>query len=669
MLLALSLFFSGTLTGFLINFSFLPEFGVIHSLFSSIPIGIVITSWIAYIISCYFEAISMEAIYITIFILMIISITIIIRRFREYFARSILYISEISDSNSVIPILIVTSSAIVYLLNHHILNETGNFFHCGGALWGDIALHLDIMNSFVHGRNYHLSFSYPPENPIFAGGKLAFGFLPDFHSAVLKIAGLTDRQAMILPHIFVMISFISLLYLFQLKFLKGNKKAAILSVVLYIFAGGIGFLYWIFEHHMSTMSLNGFDFIERVNDNVDENLYWLATIPHVLLPQRQSMYSFPIILIITTCLYQSIQPKTKFLFRIRLQLFAGIITGFLPLIQSQGYLSVFLLVVGLIISRIKHMMDPEEIISLATFMIPSLLLGVPQYSIFYSKIASNDSAMFYQFYPLIADDKYIISIFGSFNPVAYILGFILFWFRSLGFFIPLSIIGFIYCAKSNYQRQLSIAAWFIFIIANLYRFQFWRYDNVKLFHVWFFIVVGNVSLLLVSFFKKPKKQLFPKILAILIIISLTFSGVLALRREFTLYYPFYGNNETDFGAWVNLNTTPDSTFLSSTNHINVISTIAGRSLFLGYDQWVTNQGFYNEFSHRLNVQNAILRGGSEAFDLLKSYQIDFVVIDPYLLQLNSDKVNKPWFDEAFPSIYSENGYTCYETWRSYWYDQ
>lgn len=60
----------------------------------------------------------------------------------------------------------------------------------GGITWGEIPLHMSIIQSILHGENNNLYGLFTrPKSPIFAGSLLPISFFPHIHRASFIKAG------------------------------------------------------------------------------------------------------------------------------------------------------------------------------------------------------------------------------------------------------------------------------------------------------------------------------------------------------------------------------------------------------------------------------------------------------------------------------------------------
>lgn len=76
--------------------------------------------------------------------------------------------------------------------------EQDGKIYSGGSCWADLPIHMHIAESFLQGRNQDVSWG-DMHSPVFAGERMYYPFIPDWHAAVLVKMGATMRQAFLYP--------------------------------------------------------------------------------------------------------------------------------------------------------------------------------------------------------------------------------------------------------------------------------------------------------------------------------------------------------------------------------------------------------------------------------------------------------------------------------------
>ena len=175
----------------LINELGYPPLSIWENILASVPLGFALGNWLTYLFACYEGTINEEGLKKAAGVCIAISAIGMWRCLRRLYTRRLFLFSELKTSFLPLFSLLLISLLLFWpLFNSHYLQGEGETVKSAGSTWGDIPLHLDIINSFVKGENSHLSFWELPKSPIFAGDSLQYSFFPDFHSSCLILSGL-----------------------------------------------------------------------------------------------------------------------------------------------------------------------------------------------------------------------------------------------------------------------------------------------------------------------------------------------------------------------------------------------------------------------------------------------------------------------------------------------
>ena len=216
-----------------------------------------------------------------------------------------------------IPLFIIAIVATIFwvlIWSKVLVSEAGGWYSSCPNCWGDWSAHLTYTSSFAYGANF------PLELPVFSGHKFTYPFAIDLISAALVKLGLDLPSSLVWPGLILSIVLTYLIYILA-KTLTADRRAAVLTVVLFLFNGGWG-----------------------------DDSRWLNFITSQIIPQRGSLLGLSLSIVVYLLLW-----KKK-------PLAAGIIAGLLPLVHVHSYL-ISLVVGGLSGWR---------------FLLPALALGLPQ---------------------------------------------------------------------------------------------------------------------------------------------------------------------------------------------------------------------------------------------------------------------------------------------------
>src|SRR6185312_10131944 len=203
---------------------------------------------------------------------------------------------------------------------------------------GDLTLHLQVINSFVHGQNF------PPQDPTFAGVRFAYPFLCDVFTAMLVSAGAGTIAAMWLQGIILSLALAGLIHYWTVL-LTRSHLAGLIAVALILFSGGLGWSWLFLDLHNSDHGLIPLlgHLAHDYTINLDGLFRWGNSLTTLFIPQRSILFGMPLAIMVF-CQWWLVLTGSSESFsqnesRNRM-LAAGILAGFLPLIHAHTYLVV-----------------------------------------------------------------------------------------------------------------------------------------------------------------------------------------------------------------------------------------------------------------------------------------------------------------------------------------
>jgi len=264
------------------------------------------------------------------------------------------------------------------------------------------------------------------------------------------------------------------------------------------------------------------------------------------------------------------------------------------------------------------------------------------------------------------------------------LSFIIYWFYNLGIHTILIPIGFLLVPWKT--KKIIMPAFFLFVIANLFKFSVEVAANHKFFN--FFMIFGNMlsafvivrlwqtnstkgmcaawlkklcrttsELRVQTIFSASKSVFF-----ILLILSLTLSGIIdffAIYNDRKIPIPDIPRNEV--ATWINANTPKDAVILNTSYLYNPAS-IAGRSIFLGWPYFAWSAG-YEENRMPIMRQMYESKNPNIFCPLFQKYRISFVTVEAISGDRDLPTIDPVYFRSlAKPIFITENGsYAIYTT--------
>jgi hypothetical protein len=115
---------------------------------------------------------------------------------------------------------------------------TPNGISAGGSNWSDLGVHLSITQSLNAGN-------FPPQVPYFSGEPLIYHWFADFHAAIVARAAAIFAIPSFVVSSAVLTGALALLVHGLARAVlrgRGARRAAVLAVVLVVFAGGLGWI-------------------------------------------------------------------------------------------------------------------------------------------------------------------------------------------------------------------------------------------------------------------------------------------------------------------------------------------------------------------------------------------------------------------------------------------
>ena len=132
-------------------------------------------------------------------------------------------------------------------------------------------------------------------------------------------------------------------------------------------------------------------------------------------------------------------------------------------------------------------------------------------------------------------------------------------------------------------------------------------------------------------------------IAVLSVFVLFASGSLSIARECVSNYQLYGADEAEAARYIEDNTEEHCVFLTWTEHLNPVSSLAGRDIVCGPDLWLYYHGFRTW--ERQNEISAFYADPENHSELLDRYHVKYIMVGPYeRAGLNTDQ-------EALDSLY------------------
>ncbi len=513
----------------------------------------------------------------------------------------------------------------VYLQMSHVLNPVEGALYTGQSTYGDLPLHLSIITSLPQQV-------FPPEYSIFPGFRLGYPFLTNSLSSSLLLLGLPLKAAIVLPGSLMMGLVFTGFMLLALRVCE-RQRTAVLAFFLVFLNGGLGFLYAFDMMGLPLgsgghMQLQEGQWLDRLTNILQGwyqtpanhaefaryNLRWSNLVADMLLPQRTFLGGFVILI---PCLYLLLDMQKSKAWPLRQTLLLGVLAGGLPLIHTHSFLG--LSSAGFLLYSLLKKQDIRRFLLYGAI---AVLLAFPQLVVFTFSQSGGEGFIRLQF-------NWVNNPGGQGLQDGY------FWFYLKNIGLPFLLLILSLFEKKEGARQIYAGAFVIFALAEFVLFQPNEYDNNKLFYVWWLLCAMPVADYAFSLFDRLKGIRARPLLAGLLIIMMFLTGALAIAREVVSSYPMFSPADVALAEYVKDETPRGSRFMTGTQHINPVSSLAGREIVSGPDLWLYYHGF--DTRERQADLMRFYQNPGDNKDIPQKYGVDYILLGPEEINLGGER--------------------------------
>ncbi|MGB9911675.1 MAG: hypothetical protein ACPLKP_03735 [Microgenomates group bacterium] len=500
----------------------------------------------------------------------------------------------------------------------HTFNYKDGQMLIAGKVWSDFAANIPLIRSFSWGKNW------PPEYPLFPGEPIRYHFLFYFLVGMLEKIGLPISWALNLPSIFGFFGLLLIIY-FLTKLLFNKRFVAFLAVIFFLFNSSLTFLEFFRQHPLSwetpkqILTNRNFPSFGPYDGKII-SAFWSL---NIYTNQRHLASAYFLILLMVYLIVKKIKENKKIKFwQI---VFLGIIFGMMPFFHKVGFLMI-VIILGfffLFFAKIRK--------GIFLIGVIGLIFSLPQ--IFYQTKGEMSSILFYP--------GYLVSHPLNLNKI------LSYWWQNLGLSLILIPLGFLLANKL--AKKIFPPFFSLFLIANLFQFSPEIAANHKFFNL--FIIVGNMFSAWFIFLIWEKKFL-GKIMALLLIFLMTFSGIIdffPIKND--IIYRIDDAPKNPEVKWIKENTPPDAVFLNS-SYLYHQASLAGRKIFLGWPYFPWSAGYNVDKRTQLMKKIWGSNDKEEICFLLKQNLVYGVFLENNLSDFSVDKLF--WENYFSPSHKTDN---------------
>ena len=531
------------------------------------------------------------------------------------------------------------------------LDPAGNL-HVGQSTYGDLSLHLAVTMSAVGAK-------FPLHNSLMLGATMAYPYLSDTIASTMVLFGMELNNAMFLTGT-LMMTLVFAGYALLCMQLCRKWGAAALAFCLLFLNGGLGFLYT-FDATVEGYSVTTlWDNLRTVmqgyyktptNQPEPYNLRWVNIICDMLVPQRGILGGWTMLMPALNLLIPPLCRKQKHGWRAIMLL--GLFAGGLPLIHTHSYLALALFSAGACAYCVITEKDDRWKAFRPWFLFGAIAaaLSLPQL-IAFTFVQATGSDHFLRFQFNWCNNRGGKGLVDNY-----------FWFYLKNIGLPYVLILLALCRRVRkgeplpddvrQNRLIACGAFLIYGIAEFILFQPNEYDNNKLFYVWFLLCLPMAADYALDVWERLRGIAGRRLIAAGFLAVCFLSAGLTVARECVSDYHAYSAVDVETAEYVKENTPRHSVFLTGNQHLNPVSSLAGRTVVCSTDLYLYYHGF-NTAERRAEIAS-FYQNPQDNLELLKKYQVQYIYVSPYERSDSQYWLNEQAIEELFPLAFETRG--------------
>lgn len=547
---------------------------------------------------------------------------------------------------------------------HNIMPAADGSLHVGQSTYGDLPLHLSIASGLRDA-------AFPPDYSILPGARLSYPFLTDSLSTSFMLLGFDLHWAIVFPSV-VMTALTFGGYVILAARMADTKKGAALAALFFFLNGGLGFFYLV-DMQGAVLGVSGNNELQSVEglwervrlvlngwyqtpanhaEFTTYNLRWSNVIVDMMVPQRTTLGGWTQVIPCLYLLYDSVRPVTlqgekagKRAVPWRAVILLGLWAGMLPMVNTHCFLALGLCSAGWMIYDLirNRTWWSKAIRPWLVYGALAAVIAVPQLFIWtFRQSVGNEGFLTFRFNWVNGDQGMLD-------------GYLWFYIKNIG--LPFLLILISLLEKNEKRRFLAAGAFMIFIPAELILFQPNPYDNNKLFYIWYMIcavIAADYGLELLGKLRGMRAR--PAIAGLACIVCFA-TGLLAVAREINSDYQMFSKADAEAAAMVEKHTEQDEVFLTGDQHINFVSSLAGRRIVCGPDLWLYWHGLGAITSERHADVRRFYSDPVNSKDVLEKYGVDYILVSSH--EVENYGADTAVLDGIYPLLYRRGGISIY----------
>lgn len=511
-----------------------------------------------------------------------------------------------------------------WLLFTHTLYLKDGAYWCGQSTYGDLPMHLALIQALSQQGDF------PPGFSLLAGQTVAgYHYLGESVSSVFLLLGAGLKFACLLPQLAALPAVFGGAWLLARRLLH-SAGAASLAFWLFFMGSGFGFIYFLGgEKGNFTRIFTAF--YETPTNYVDENIRWVNPIVDMLVPQRATLFGWAL-------LFPALALLAAFALEGRRELWPAValLAAPLPLTQTHAALALAL-ICGVLFFR--QLLTGRS----RAVLVPWLALAAVCAAAWLPQLLG-------EILPGVQGGERFLRL--SFNWANEGDNYFWFYIKNIGVVYLLLIPAFI--AADRALRWFYGGGLAILLLSEFMVFQPNDYDNNKLLFVWHLLGCILAAGLLCRLARKlPKKAAGAALTGVLVFLA-TFGSVLTVGRELVSEYQQFSADAIAAADWAREETDPHALFLTGTQHINAVASLAGRTVLCGSPSYLYYHGL--DYADQQAAAKAMYETPSAS--LLAEWGVDYVVFSGF--ERSEFSADEEWYQRNCTGVFRQGEYVIYQ---------
>ena len=510
-----------------------------------------------------------------------------------------------------------------WLLYTHTLYLKDGAYWCGQSTYGDLPMHLAMIQSLAQQGDF------PPSYSLLAGqSRFGYHFLGESVSSVFLLLGAQLKFACLLPQFAALPAVFGGAWLLGRAALHSAAKAS-LAFWLFFMGSGFGFVYFL-GGEAGNFSRIFTAFYQTPTNYVEQNIRWVNPVVDLLVPQRATLFGWALLLPCLALLVRFALEEKRTLWPAMALLAAP-----LPLMQTHAALALVLICAVLFARRLLCRGGWAALWPWLAFAAVCGALWLPQ--------------LLTQTLPHTQAGSGFLRL--HFNWANEGDGYFWFYIKNIGIVYLLLVPAFVHAGKA--LRWLYGGGLLILLLAETVVFQPNNYDNNKLLFIWHLLGCLLAANLLVDLARRlPKKALAAGLVGLAVALG-TFGSVLTVGRELVSEYQQFSADGIAAARWAQQETDPHALFLTGTQHVNAVASLAGRSIVCGSPSYL----YYHGMDYADQQTAARQMYETPSFEQLDRWGVEYVVISSH--ERSEFAVDEDWYRQNCALVFCQGEYAVY----------